>query len=122
VTPRFLPVAEWPRLTGTLLDPAWQGLDPATDRVIVIEDAVGAIVACSALIHAYHLEGTWVAPAWRGSVAVGRHLLRAQRALLTALHIPEVYMMARTPATAALCQKFGRAVLHLDCAHFLVTV
>ena len=120
LTARLLPPAEWPRLVGTLLDPAWQGMTPATDKVVAVE-ADGRIVGCSALLSIYHLEGTWIAPDYRGSVGVGRHLVRAQRDLCRAMHVREVYMMARTPQTAALCQKFGAAT-PLDCDHFLVKV
>lgn len=121
MTPRLLPPDEWPKLKGTLLDPAYQGMQPCTDRVIAVE-ADGQIIGCSALMAIYHLEGTWVHPDYRGNVAVGRHLVKAQRQLLKALQIGEVYMMARSRHTAALCRKFGTEVLHLDCDHFLVKV
>ncbi len=122
MTTRLLPPAEWPpKLVGTHLDPAWQGLNQMGDRIIVTADATGHVIGCTALIQSWHLEGTWISPEYRLKASVGRSLFRAVRQLFSALHVREVYMMARTPETAAQCQRLGPA-LHLDCDHFLVNV
>lgn len=115
---RFLPPAEWPRLAGTLLDPAWRTFSHS-DKVIVVEDE-HRIVACTALIQVWHLEGTWVDPSYR-CVSVGRRLVRAFRAAFRALRVGEVCCMATNPETAAMCRKLGPAV-ELRGTHFAVCV
>lgn len=119
MTARLLPREDWHRLEGTLLEAAWPHLPPDTRIVVVERD--GAIVACSALFQAWHQEGTWKAEHCRGDVAVGRELLRAMRAELADVGAREVFMMATTPETSALCQKFGHAT-KLDADHFAVQV
>jgi len=120
MTTRVLPRDEWPRLDGTLLEATWPHL-PDEARVVVVEDADGQIIGCSALFPVWHQEGTWVEPFHRGRVSVNRALLKAMREQLHAVQAREVWMMARTPATAALCQKFGPSV-SLSCEHFAVTI
>lgn len=121
MTTRILPPSEWPaKLAGTLLDPAWQGFSEH-DRVVVVEDAEGQVIGCTALMLVWHLEGTWIAPEHRGKASVGRRMYRAARDLFKALHVREVYMMARNAVTAAQCQRLGQAI-HLDCDHFIVKV
>lgn len=120
MTTRLLPSAEWPRLAGTLLDPAWQGFN-LNDRVVVTENAAGEIVGCFALMQVWHLEGAWIDPRYRGKVSVGRRLYKAARDLCRAQQVREVYMMARSERASQLCRKLGDA-LHLACDHFLVRV
>jgi len=124
MTTRVLPAEEWSRLDGTLLDPAYHALNPATTRVIVVEQD-GQILACTALFLATHLEGTWVNPQVRRQAAVGRALLAALRDQLVTEHVGEVLMMARTPEQRKLCEQ-GAArlgtVTHLACDHYAVTV
>lgn len=117
---RLLPREEWPRLVGTLLGETWPHLPP-TARVVVVENAQGDIVGCSALFQEWHQEGTWVADAYRGSIAVGRHLLRGMREQMQDVGTGTVYMMATTPETSALCRKFGPS-LRLDADHYVVRV
>lgn len=105
LTERLLPPHEWPRLSGTLMDPAWQTLSHS-DKVIVVEDD-GEIIACTSLSQHWHLEGSWIHPAYRQRVSVGRRLLKTIRALCQALHVGEVFMMATNPESAAMCQKLG---------------
>lgn len=119
MTTRLLPPEEWPRLAGTLLEKTWPTL-PADARVVVVERD-GAIVACSALFAVLHQEGTWTAPEHRTNPAVGRHLIRAMREEIKATGATEVWMMATTPETSALCQRFGPCV-RLDAEHFAVQV
>ncbi len=119
VTERLLPPAEWSRLAGGLLDPAYKTFTPS-DKVIVIEED-GRIVGHTWLAQHWHLEGTWIHPMYRGKVTVGRRLLRSIRRLFRALHIGEVYMMAYTAENATLCRKMGQAV-HLNCENFAVIV
>lgn len=117
MTSRLLPPEEWPRLRGTLLDPAWQDFTP-TDKVLVVEDG-GRIVACAALFQRWHLEGAWVHPDDRGRVSVGRRLWAGLKALIQALGNPEVISMATTPETRRMVEKVGTARL-MDCAHYSI--
>lgn len=117
MTTRLLPPSEWPRLTGTLLDPAWRSFS-YSDKIMVVEDGE-QIVACVSLTQQWHLDGLWIQPAYRHRVSVGRRLLRTVRQLCRALHVGEVLMMARTDQSAQMCRKLGPS-LHLDCDHFAV--
>jgi hypothetical protein len=118
LTTRILPVAEWPRLAGTLLETVWPTLDPRTTQILVVE-AGDRLVGCWALLALWHLEGCWIDPARRGRAGVARAGLRAMRALLAAAGIGEVLMMATNPGSQALCQKLG-TVTPLACAHYAV--
>jgi hypothetical protein len=117
VTSRLLPQHEWPRLRGTLLDPAWQDFAP-TDTVLVVEDG-GEIVGCIALFQRWHLEGAWKAEDRRGDVAVGRALVKGIREMCADVGATEVACMAVTPEGRRLCEGIGQAV-KLDCEHFAV--
>lgn len=119
MTTRLLPPEEWARLEGTLTGASWRRLDPEQAQVLVCEDH-GTIVASAALFQVWHLEGLWVAPAYRGRVALGRRFLRGLQALLDAHRVTEVLMMATTTTSAKLCRTFGHA-LALTCEHFAVT-
>lgn len=119
MTTRILPREEYAKLNGTLLDPAWRSL-PSDAQVVAIEQD-GALIGCSALFPAWHLEGVWIAPEYRKRVSVGRRLLRAWRALLAGLRTPEVLVMATNPESARLVFGLGSAV-HLDCDHYAVTL
>lgn len=79
MTTRLLDRAEYPRLLGTELETVWPHLPPSA-RVIVVEDAQGAIVGCWALFTSVHVEGVWVSPEHRGRGRVALKLLTAMRA------------------------------------------
>lgn len=119
MTTRLLPRDEWPRLAGTLLAETWPHLPP--DARIVVVERDGEIVGCSALFQSWHQEGTWIDERHRGKVGAGRHLLEAMRDAIKDVGAKEVFMMATTPETSALCQKFGTAI-HLSAEHFAVQV
>lgn len=118
MTSRVLPPSEWPRLSGTLLERVWPSLDPATSRVVVVEQG-GVIVGTAALFQEWHFEGAWIAPERRADVSVGRHLLRAARHVVGEVGATEVWMMATDDAGKRLCQGLGPAV-HMDCDHYAV--
>ena len=73
---RILPPEEWGRLEGTELETVWPVLSPTDAQIVVVEDGP-AIVGCWAVIRYVHVEGIWIAPAYRGRFAVGRRLWRA---------------------------------------------
>jgi hypothetical protein len=80
-TTRELPSKEWARLTevGAELGPIQHLLTPETTRMLVVEDAAGAIVGSWALMCAWHVEGLWIAPAHQQRGSVGRRLLATMR-------------------------------------------
>lgn len=83
---RVLPPAEWGRLAGTELETVHASLPQGDDvRILVVEDEAGAIIGCWAALRVVHVEGIWIAPAYRSKTAVARALWRG---------------MARTVATA----------------------
>ncbi len=74
MTTRILPHEEWPRLTGTYLEPLWPLLKPETCSVIVVEED-GEIVGTWVLMSVFHVEGF---SAKNGAVI--RRLLKAMKA------------------------------------------
>jgi hypothetical protein len=122
-TRRLLPRSEWHRLAHTLLAQTWRHL-PRMAQVTVVEKD-GAIVACSALFPIFHQEGTWTAESERGNPAVGRLLMEGMREAIEDVGMSEVWMMATTPQTSALCARFGASlgtVTKLDAEHFAVSM
>lgn len=117
MTTRTLPVSEYPKLDGTLLDNIWPNLC-GQSRVLVVEDGA-EIVGCVALVPIWHLDGVWIAPAHRQRASVGRRLLMAARAAVEAVGASEVWMMAMTPESRQLCERMGPHTV-LDCDHLAV--
>lgn len=120
MTTRLLPRAEYHRLAGTLLESAVAVL-PAESVVVAVEDD-GQLVACGALYPVWHLDGVWIAPAYRQRVSVGRRLLRGLRGALQTLHVPEVWAMAVSSGSKLLCRHWRGRVTELACAHFTLGV
>lgn len=120
MTTRILPPEEWPKLAGTLLEAAWPHLDHERARIVVVEDE-GQIVGCLSLFPVWHLEGAWVAPAYRARIGVGRRLLTAIRETIRTVGATEVWTMAVNREASRMCRRFGSATL-LACEHFAVNV
>lgn len=120
MTTRFLPVEEWPRLAGTLLETVWPGLDPASTRIIVVEED-GQILGCVTLFQAWHLDGAWIHPDYRRRVGVMRRLLKGLTELLRIFRPVEVVVTAHNKTGRNLCQSVG-PVVELTCDHFAVDV
>lgn len=116
---RLLPVEEWPRLTGTLLDPAWTAFDPERDLVLVVERD-GVIVGCTSFLPRWHMEGTWVAPSDRKRAGVGRALLRGMYGLAHALRAQELILVSVDPEISALCQRLGSSAVRMTGDHFSI--
>jgi GNAT superfamily N-acetyltransferase len=74
VTSRILPLAEWGRLGETELPKVLPYVKPEDAQIVVVEDD-GRIVGCWAVLRIVHLEGVWIAPAYRGRGSVARRLL-----------------------------------------------
>ena len=119
MTTRILPLVEYPKLAGTLLEQSWPYFDPDT-KVIVVEDT-SDIVGCIALFPVWHLDGAWIAPAWRGRTSVARRLLHGIRTTAADLGIHEVAMMTMTPETRRLCEHLG-VTQDLTCHHTAVVL
>lgn len=120
MTTRLLPVAEWSRLAGTLLETVWPTLNRAEDLVVVVEDD-GVIVSAFTLVRAWHLEGVWIAPERRKSLSVTRRVWQAIRAAVQTVHASEVLMMTVDAESRRLALRIGEAT-HLDCDHFAVRI
>lgn len=71
---RVLDASEWGLLEDKPLGPLMPNLRPMDTRIVVVEDD-GEIVAHLGVLKVTHLEGLWIAPKYRGNVAVGRGLL-----------------------------------------------
>ena len=118
MTSRVLPVSEWGKLAGTLIDPATLPPDAVP---VVVEDAEGRVVGCSVLLPMWHQEGTYIAPEYRGKIGANRQLLDAMRQQFDRLGITGVWMTAFDDDNARLIEKFGQAE-RVDAAHYLVDV
>lgn len=75
-TERVLPPAEWDRLRDLPPFVALGGLPDPSATVIVVEDAIGRIVASWVEVLFTHLEGVWTAPEYQHT-RVPALLLRA---------------------------------------------
>lgn len=107
MTWRTLPAAEWARLEGTELGPVWRALDPSVARVLVVEDADGAIAGCWSLLPFIHAEGLWIAPEHRGKSAVLRQLWQALIASAAEIGIQSVVTSAASDEIADILLKRG---------------
>jgi hypothetical protein len=76
VTARVLPPSEYDRLPPEAgLERGLALVDPALQRVIVVEDG-GAIIGTWAVLLVPHLEGVWIHPDYRKRPGVVRRLLQ----------------------------------------------
>ncbi len=75
LTTRVLPPGEWSRLAGTDTAAILPYVTPDSLEIVVLEDGDRVVGACSRWL-VPHLEGLWIAPAYRGPRAV-RQLVRA---------------------------------------------
>lgn len=110
MTSRILPVDEWPLLTGTELETIWPYLDPASARVVVVEDE-GQIIGCWAGFPLFHAEGVYVAPAHRGKVGVARHLLSRMRELAADVGARSIITGSIDPTVTDMLEKLGAVAL-----------
>ena len=110
MTARILPGDEWPALSGTELETIWPYLDPATARVVVVEED-GAIIGCWAGFPLFHAEGVYIAPAHRGRASVARHLLLGMRSLAKDAGARSIITGAIDPLVAEMLLKLGAVAL-----------
>jgi hypothetical protein len=76
MTTRILPPEEWHRLDRTGMCDALRYVEPADVQVVVVERD-GEIVGAWSVLRIVHLEGVWIAPAYRSKGSVAGRLLRA---------------------------------------------
>ncbi len=107
MTTRILPPDEWPRLIGTELETVWPHLPQDRCQVIVVERD-GEIVACWMVMTMLHLEGVWIAPAYRKSGSVARRLIAKMRELVGC---QVAVTSALTPEVRTLIEKLGGTLL-----------
>lgn len=120
MTSRVLPVAEWPRLAGTELESVWPTLPHTSDvQIVVVEDAAGAIVGCWAALRVIHVEGVWIAPAYRQRTSVARRLWRTMgRTIATAFGAGGAWTGAGSADIAALLTRHATPA---PGAHFILS-
>lgn len=110
-TTRVLPVEEWPKLAVLPPFVALGGLpDPACATVVVVEDAVGHLVASWVAVPFTHLEGVWTAEECQHT-RVPALLLRAMIAHLKADGVPVAFTLAPDPNIQALAEHAGFEVI-----------
>jgi ribosomal protein S18 acetylase RimI-like enzyme len=119
MTTRLLPFTEWHRLVGTELATVYPHLDPASASIVVVEDGE-QIVGCWARFSVTHLEGVYIAPAYRRSGSVARRLLGAMRSHLVERGIKAAMTSALSDDVATLAQRIGAQPMPGQ--HFLLTV
>lgn len=112
MTSRILPPDEWPKLAGTELEAVWPVLN-ADATVLVVEDE-GRIVGCWAILTYVHVEGLWIAPAYRKQASVGRRLWFGMLAAVRRLGADRVITGAMTQDVRDLITSAGGALLPGD--------
>lgn len=104
---RDLPASEWDRLTGTELERIRVLFRPDQARVLVVENDAGEIVGCWSLFAAWHVEGLWIAPAYRGQGNVARRLLRTMKSWIRTAGVSGVVTASLDPAVSAYLIRLG---------------
>lgn len=117
MTSRILPPEEWAKLQGTEIGPVWDRL-PAGARPVVVEHE-GAIVGVHVLLPIWHVEGLWIAPAYRGRTSVARRLWMAVKAEAAALGLARVVTAAADERVCGLLAHVGAEALP---PHFVVGI
>lgn len=102
LTDRVLPPEEWHRLKGTGLDAWVDRVDPTAATVAVVETEDGVIVGCWAAVQMLHVEGLWIAPAYRGHVSAARRLWRRMRAIVMGKGAASVVTASMSPEITAM--------------------
>lgn len=104
-TPRVLPPEEWEKLRAFPF--ATNGLpDPQTSVIVVTETPAGDIVGIWAVIPQPMLDGLWVHPDYRHTLAAGQ-LLRTMKAVLQAFGVTTAFTQIEDESVAALATKAG---------------
>ena len=115
MTTRVLPREEWGRLPGTELAQAAPQLAALGDDVqIVVVEHDGQIVGHWAVWRVVHLEGVWIAPAYRRTGGVARRLLRAVTDRVHALGAIWAWTGAETDDVRALLERLGATKFPYD--------
>lgn len=109
MTSRTLPREEWGRLTETDIPTVVPFVQPGEMEVIVVEDG-DQIVGAWAIWRVVHLEGLWIAPAYRGKSSVARRLLAATLTAVRRWTPQWVMTMAATPEVKRLLTQHVGAV------------
>ena len=72
---RVLAPEEWQRIPAEAMPGVREFTKPESVSIVAVEDEGGEIVACLSAMTVTMLEGTWVAPRWRGNAGVLRSLI-----------------------------------------------
>lgn len=101
MTTRTLPCEEWPKLAESGMLEALRFMRPEDAQVIVVEDG-GRIVGAWSVLRVTHLEGVWIAPAYRKGASVAKRLLTSTLHAARQWASPWAFTGAQTPEVAAL--------------------
>ena len=105
---RVLDETEWTLQGHTDMSLVLGASDPGATVVVVVEDDSGAVVGSIAAMRIVHLEGTWIAPEYRGNPAVARKLLRAGLGAARSLGAQKwVYINSDEDRTANMIERLG---------------
>lgn len=99
---RVLPPEEFSKLYGL---PLYDTVIHSQALVVVVEE-YGVVIATWAVLNVFHLEGAWIAPAYRKTSVAGRLVGEMFDALRTT-GIPEVLTITQADDTAQLAQHLG---------------
>lgn len=119
MTTRILPPDEWPRLEGTEAEQVWPLLNPATTRIVVVEQD-GAIVGCQVLMAVTHAECLWIHPDHRRRASVGRRLISAVHHAAAELGLAALATSALDDGVRRLLVRLGARVL--PGTHYMIDV
>jgi hypothetical protein len=104
---RLLPPEEWHRLVGTELETLVPKLDPAQTQIVVVERG-GVLVGTWAVLQMVHVEGLWIAPAYRGkSPGIVRRLVQGMQMAAQQFGARVVWTGAASASVAQLIRHAG---------------
>lgn len=119
MTSRELPFAEWSKLDGTEAGSVWRDLNPATTRVLAIEED-GELVATWLLMQVVHAECVWIKPSHRARLGVVRRLLSGMSRIAGELGARTVVTGSVTPEVTDFIRRIGG--VPIPCASFVIPV
>jgi hypothetical protein len=120
ITYRFLPPEEWDRLRAMPFGS--RGLPPPEHCIILVaETAEGEIVGLWSCMTAFHMEGLWVADAYRKHTFVAATLLSTMRANLVEQGILNCFTIVESDYVLELAKKAGFEVMPGVLCHWDLT-
>lgn len=101
---------DWDRIEGILAARGWMSLNRPTSRILVAEDADGALLGFVVLQFIPHTEPLWVAPSQRGT-GLAEQLADKIIEFMVEIGARGWVAVADSPVAAQLCEKVGMTKL-----------